>query len=116
MQPIKCLRLTHVNLRVDRLEPALRFYMDVLRLESVTRRDAESRGAWLRVGDAEIHLAEDAAPQPASNRHIALEVADLPAARAAVAGSGAVIEKEEKGVRFWTRDPAGNRLEIVGPG
>ena len=116
MQPIKCLRLAHVNLRVDRLETALRFYIDVLRLETVTRRDTEGQGAWLKIGDAEIHLTEDATPQPASKRHLALEVADLASARAAVAGSGAVIEKEEPGVRFWTRDPSGNRLEIVRAG
>jgi catechol 2,3-dioxygenase-like lactoylglutathione lyase family enzyme len=112
---MKCLRLAHANLRVDVLEQALRFYIDILGLETVTRRDAEGRGAWLKVGDAEIHLTEDATPQPPSKRHLALEVDDLPAARAAVEGSGAVIEKEELGVRFWTRDPSGNRLEIVGP-
>ena len=112
---MKCLRLAHANLRVAALEPAVRFYIDILGLQTVTRRDAEGRGAWLKVGDAEIHLTEDATPQPPSKRHLALEVDDLPAARAAVAGSGALIEKEEKGVRFWTRDPSGNRLEIVGP-
>ena len=112
---MRCLRLSHVNLRVDALDAAVKFYSDVLGLPLVTRRDAEGKGAWLKVGDAEIHLTEDATPQPPSKRHLALEVDDLPAARAAVAGSGALIEKEEAGVRFWTRDPSGNRLEIVGP-
>jgi glyoxylase I family protein len=113
---MKCTRLAHANLRVDRLEAAVRFYRDVLSLEPVPRRDAEGKGAWFRVGDAEIHLAEDPAPQPPSKRHLALEVDDLPAARAAVLAGGASIEKEEPGRRFWTRDPAGNRLEIIGPG
>lgn len=113
---MKCLRLTHVNLRVDRLDLALRFYSDVLGLEVVTRGDAEGKGAWLKVGDAEIHLTEDPAPQPLSKRHVALEVDDLRGARAAVLAGGAAIEKEEPGRRFWTRDPSGNRLEIVGPG
>jgi catechol 2,3-dioxygenase-like lactoylglutathione lyase family enzyme len=116
VQPIKCLRLAHVNLRVARLDPALRFYTDVLGLPTVTRRDTKGKGAWLKIGDAEIHLTEDDTPEPTSKRHVALVVDDLPAARTAVAGSGAVIEKEEPGVRFWTRDPSGNRLEIVGPG
>lgn len=112
---MKCRRLAHVNLRVERLDDALRFYSDVLGLPRVTRKDAEGRGAWLAVGDAEIHLTEDPAPQPLSKRHVALEVDDLPAARAAVVGAGFAVEKEEPGVRFWTRDPSGNRLEIVGP-
>lgn len=114
---MKCTRLAHANLRVDRLDAAVRFYRDVLSLEPIPRRDpGESRGAWFRVGDAEIHLAEDPTPQPPSQRHLALEVDDLPAARAALLAAGAALEKEEPGRRFWTRDPAGNRLEIVGPG
>lgn len=112
---MKCTRLAHANLRVDRLDDAVRFYGDVLGLEPLTRGDAEGRGAWFRVGAAEIHLTEDPAPQPLSQRHLAVDVDDLRAARAAVVAAGAVIEKEEPGVRFWTRDPAGNRLEIVGP-
>jgi catechol 2,3-dioxygenase-like lactoylglutathione lyase family enzyme len=113
---MKCTRLAHANLRVDRMEPAVRFYRDVLRLEPIPRRDAEGSGAWFRIGGAEIHLAEDPTPQPPSKRHLALEVDDLPAARAAIVAAGLAIEKEEPGRRFWTRDPAGNRLEIVGPG
>ena len=113
---MKCTRLAHANLRVDRLDAAVRFYADVLRLEPIPRKDAEGPGAWFRLGAAEIHLTEDPAPQPPSKRHLAFEVDDLPAARAAVLAAGGSLEKEEPGRRFWTRDPAGNRLEIVGPG
>jgi catechol 2,3-dioxygenase-like lactoylglutathione lyase family enzyme len=102
-----------VNLRVDALDAAVRFYRDVLGLEPVVRGEKEGRGAWYRVGTAEVHLTEEAAPQPPSKRHIALEVDDLEGARGAILASGARIEKEEAG-RFWTRDPAGNRIEIVG--
>ena len=109
------LRLAHVNLRVDRLDEAARFYSDVLRLPRVTRGEAEGKGAWFAVGGAEIHLSEDPAPQPLSKRHVALVVDDLSAARAAILAAGAAVEKEEPGRRFWTRDPSGNRLEIVGP-
>ncbi|HYF01000.1 MAG TPA: VOC family protein [Planctomycetota bacterium] len=109
---MKCLRLAHVNVRVDRLEPAVRFYGGVLGLERIPRAEAENRGAWFRLGTAEIHVAEDPAPQPPSKRHFAVEVDDLPAARKAVLDGGAPLEKEEPG-RFWTRDPAGNRIEIV---
>lgn len=112
---MKCTRLAHANLRVDRLDAALRFYGEVLRLEPMKRGDAEGQGAWFRIGAAELHLTEDPTPQPPSKRHLALEVDDLPAARAAVLAAGAAIEKEEPGRRFWTRDPAGNRLEIIGP-
>lgn len=109
---MKCLRLTHVNLRVDRLDSAARFYEGVLGLERIPRGDTEGSGAWFRLGGAEIHLAEDPTPQPPSKRHFAVEVDDLAAARRAVVAGGAPIEKEDAG-RFWTRDPAGNRIEVV---
>ncbi len=110
---MKWLRLTHINFRVARLEPALDFYGRVLGLEEIARGEKEGRGAWFRVGEGEIHLTEDPAPQPLSKRHVALEVDDLEGARRAVLGGGGTIEKEEPGVRFWTRDPSGNRIEIA---
>lgn len=109
---MRCLRLTHVNVRVDRLEPALAFYRDALGLAETERGEKDSKGAWLKVGEQEIHLTEDPAPQPPSKRHFALEVDDLAEARRRVVAAGAVIEREEAR-RFWTRDPSGNRVEIV---
>lgn len=109
---MKCLRLTHVNLRVDRLDEAVRFYRDVMGLGSVDRRDTTGRGAWFRLGDLEIHLSEDATPQPRSRRHFAVEVSDLSRARETARAAGAEIDQEETG-RFWMRDPAGNRIEVV---
>lgn len=109
---MRCLRLTHVNLRVHNLEEAVRFYTKVMGLESIERRDRSGRGAWFRLGDTEIHLAEDATPQPPSKRHFAVMVEDLVEARRSVEAGGSRIEHEEAG-RFWTRDPSGNRIEIV---
>lgn len=104
--------MTHINLRVDRLPEALSFYGEVLGLEAIPRGEKEGRGAWYRVGAQEIHLTEDATPQPPSKRHFAAEVDDLAEARRRVTGAGAAIEKEEPN-RFWTRDPSGNRIELV---
>ena len=109
---MRCLRLSHVNLRVRDLAAAARFYEAGLGLERVPRGDAAGRGAWFRLGNAELHLGEDPAPQPLSQRHFAVEVDDLDGARRAVLAAGGAIEKEDAG-RFWTRDPDGNRIEIV---
>jgi catechol 2,3-dioxygenase-like lactoylglutathione lyase family enzyme len=109
---MRCLRLTHVNLRVERLSEAVRFYRDVLGLEAIERQDASGRGAWFRLGEQEVHLTEDATPQPRSRRHFAVEVADLGDARRSAQAGGAEIDQEEAG-RFWVRDPSGNRIEIV---
>ena len=109
---MRCLRLTHVNLRVDRLAEAVRFYREVMGLEPIERRDTSGRGAWFRLGDQELHLDEDPAAQPRSRRHFAVEVTDLAEARRSADAGGAEIDQEEAG-RFWMRDPAGNRIEIV---
>jgi catechol 2,3-dioxygenase-like lactoylglutathione lyase family enzyme len=109
---MKCLRLTHVNLRVETLADAVRFYTEVLGLEPIGRRDPGGKGAWFRLGEAEVHLAEDSTPQPRSKRHFAVEVADLAQARRDADQGGAEIDQEDVG-RFWMRDPSGNRIEVV---
>jgi catechol 2,3-dioxygenase-like lactoylglutathione lyase family enzyme len=110
---MRCLRLIHVNVRVQNLPDAVRFYAEVLGLEPIPRIDRGGRGAWFRLGSTEVHLAEDSTPQPRSKRHFAIEVADLAAARREAEQGGVEIDQEDVG-RFWMRDPSGNRIEIVG--
>lgn len=109
---MRCLRLAHVNLRVEKLAEAVRFYTEVMGLEPIPRGDRKGQGAWFRLGDTEVHLAEDATTQPRSKRHFAVEVADVAEARRWAVERGAEIDQEEAG-RFWMRDPSGNRIEVV---
>lgn len=104
--------MTHVNVRVEKLADAVRFYRDVLGLETIDRRDDSGTGAWFRLGAQEVHLTEDPAPQPRSRRHFAVDVADLAEARRTLQAAGAEIDQEEA-LRFWVRDPSGNRIELV---
>ena len=112
---MKCLRIAHVNLRVARIDEAIRFYGEVLGLGQIKRGETQGNGAWFSMGEQEIHLTEDSAPEPVSNRHFAVIVEDLAAARRSVTEGGAKIEKEESW-RFWTRDPSGNRIELMARG
>lgn len=109
---MRCLRLTHVNLRVERLDEAVRFYTRVMGLQPVERGDRGGKGAWFQLGDCQVHIAEDPTPQPRSKRHFAVEVADLAEAKKTAQAGGAEIDQEEAG-RFWMRDPSGNRIEVV---
>ncbi|HLY72785.1 MAG TPA: VOC family protein [Planctomycetota bacterium] len=109
---MRCLRLAHVNLRVQNLPDAIRFYAEVLGLEPIARNDRGGKGAWFRLGSTEVHLAEDPIPQPRSRRHFAVEVSDVAAARREAKEKGVEIDQEDAG-RFWMRDPSGNRIEIV---
>jgi len=106
----------HVNVEVTDLQRALAFYRQ-FGLQELPRLGTPGRsGAWLCFPDGkQLHLSVGT-PTPDRRAHIALRVEDLAAARAVLAASGAPfeIERDIPGmIRFFTRDPDGNRLEIV---
>ncbi|WP_343714986.1 VOC family protein [Inquilinus sp.] len=119
------LSLHHVNLTFPpELEgETVRFYVETLGLEALPKpQGRRSQGAWLRVGGAEIHLSPDApgrSEQLAADRHLCLVVADLDAAETRLREGGAPIEHDPRPPanyrRLFTRDPAGNRLELSEP-
>ena len=116
------LHLDHVNLSIDDVAAADRFYGALLGLEPAPRpNDAGRPGAWYRVGAAELHLSVDQdahTHNAASLRHVALEVPtaeDLTALRQRLADAGVPVADGRPlgGVRrFFVRDPAGNRIEL----
>ena len=98
---------------------ARRFYGTVLGLREVARPDAlrGRGGCWfVGPGGAAIHLAVDDRFIAAKKAHPCLVVADLDAARRALAAGGAAITEDDAGtglVRCYTADPFGNRIELV---
>ena len=56
--------MQHVALAVDDLDATLRFY-SLLGFDPLPRPDIGIAGAWLRAGDAQIHLLELPDPTPA---------------------------------------------------
>ena len=111
------LRVAHVNLSVDQLEPARRFYGELLGLVPAPRPGAAGRnGCWFLLGAVELHLSEDPGSSNAgSNRHVAFEVDDLGSLRERLAEAGVVLEEARPlpgMTRFFAFDPSGNRLEF----
>jgi catechol 2,3-dioxygenase-like lactoylglutathione lyase family enzyme len=105
----------HVNVEVTDLERALRFYR-LFGLVEIERAGAPMRrGAWLRFpGGQQLHLSVGT-PRPGARAHFAILVEDLAAARALLEDAGAPIETERDipgVVRFFSRDPDGNRIEF----
>jgi catechol 2,3-dioxygenase-like lactoylglutathione lyase family enzyme len=110
-------RVAHVNLSVDDVDAARRFYGEVLGLDPAPRpADAGRAGCWFRLGELELHVSlELGADNARAKRHVAFEVVDLEELRARLSAAGAPIEEGRPiaGVRrFFARDPAGNRLEF----
>jgi catechol 2,3-dioxygenase-like lactoylglutathione lyase family enzyme len=98
---------------------ARRFYGDMLGLREVDKPPAltERGGCWfVGPGGTAIHLGLDQRFIPARRAHVCLIVADLEAAREALAAAGATIVEDDANLgiaRCYTADPFGNRLELV---
>jgi catechol 2,3-dioxygenase-like lactoylglutathione lyase family enzyme len=113
--------IDHVQLLMPvRGEPeARRFYGEVLGLREVTKPAAlaERGGCWFAApGGAAIHIGLDQRFIAARRAHVCLIVADLAAAREALAAAGAPIVEDDANLgvaRCYTADPFGNRVELV---
>jgi len=111
--------LHHVNVNVARgdSEPVAEFYADALGFVRIPRPDNGREGIWLDMGDGtQLHLSErDDVPN--TQPHFAVIVDDLRYVRTRLADLRAEFESAEDvfgtGGRGFTRDPAGNRIELI---
>ncbi len=115
----------HVQLAAPRgCEAAARaFFGDLVGLEEIEKPPllAARGGCWFRVGAHELHVGVADPFAPAEKAHPAFRVVSadaLHALAARLAEAGAAVEwadeREIPGVvRFFARDPWGNRLEFL---
>lgn len=109
----------HVSLNVTDAEEATRFYTDVLGLRELERPDFPFAGAWLAVGEQQIHLLEVDDFEPPEGQHFALGVVNI---------DDTIVDLERHGVdvsepatiegvcrQAFFRDPTGNLIEINQP-
>ena len=97
------------------------FYGGLLGLEEIPRPSglAESPGVWFRVGGEELHLGVDEAHAASERPHPGFRVESVSAleelARRLEAAGYEVRwdERIEGRKRFYTRDPSGNRVELL---
>ncbi|MET0066982.1 MAG: VOC family protein [Candidatus Thiodiazotropha sp.] len=117
------IRLHHVSLIVADTRRALGFYQDILGLEIDSQRpDLGFPGAWLNLGDQQIHLLELANPDASSerpehggrDRHTAFLVDDLAAIQARLDAAGIPFTLSRSGRRaLFCRDPDRNTIELI---
>ncbi len=113
----------HASVIVDDTETALIFYRDVLGLKHNRKRPSLGYpGAWLDVGDQQIHLLELANPDPRQgrpehggrDRHIALAVNSLDDIMTRLDNNNYTYTSSASGRRaLFCRDPDGNALEFI---
>lgn len=114
--------LHHVSLVVADTARALAFYRDLLGLAPVARPDLGYPGAWLALGERQLHLLEVPNPDPVAgrplhvgrDRHLAFTVDDLDACAARLEGAGIGCTRSRSGrAALFCRDPDGNGIEII---
>jgi catechol 2,3-dioxygenase-like lactoylglutathione lyase family enzyme len=107
--------IQHASLPVRReeAEEVAEFYIEAF---GMTRIENPAGIVWLSFGEhVHIHLFDAVGAAPHPDQHVALEVEDLAATLGRITALGGEIEE---GSRLWgarrvyTRDPAGNLLEL----
>ena len=115
MQP---LGVHHVSINVSDAAAAIAFYTDVLGLTVRTDRpDFDFAGAWLNLGDQQVHLLEIDVPDQ-KGQHFAVRVADIDAAVAHIRDRGVKVSEPQTvgpGRQAFLRDPSGNLVELNQP-
>lgn len=112
--------IDHIQIAVPKAleQECLAFYRTVMTLPEIEKPEKlrARGGAWFQVSPTtQMHIGIDPDASPKSKRHICFLVSDLAAAKSAVQKSGVAIEDKgtaEGLIRFFIRDPAGNRIEI----
>lgn len=116
------LTIHHASLIVSDTEQSLLFYRDVLGMQPTERPNLPFPGAWLQIGEQQIHLLELDNPDPTigrpahggRDRHVALHCSSVDALREALEKAGMSYTTSVSGRKaLFCRDRDGNALEFI---
>ena len=112
----------HVSFAVPELEPARRFYEDILGCRPLSRPDLPTPGIWLSAPGCEVHLIlspnaghddKPSAPNGMAN-HVAFRIDDYDATLRRLQNLGLRAVEGNSGIRqIFVQDPAGNVIELI---
>jgi glyoxylase I family protein len=111
----------HAAIRVSDVDRARDFYINVLGFKQIPRPDVPSPGAWLTLGDAQVHLIHGPAAQYSGESamvtrpHIAIVIDDFANASAELERHGIkhrVMMGSVAGSVVLLHDPDGNAIEL----
>ncbi|MBS4049826.1 MAG: VOC family protein [Methylomonas sp.] len=116
------LTIHHASLIVSDTQQSLKFYRDVLGMQTMERPPLPFPGAWLQIGAQQIHLLELDNPDPTSgrpahggrDRHVALHCRSVDALREELDKAGMAYTMSVSGRKaLFCRDRDGNALEFI---
>jgi catechol 2,3-dioxygenase-like lactoylglutathione lyase family enzyme len=113
--------LDHVQVAAPRgcEAQARRFYGELVGLVEIEKPEPlrERGGVWFRCGEQQLYVGVEEGFAPARKAHPAIRVApgelDVLAERLRDAGEQVVWDEALAGVRFYSQDPWGNRIELL---
>ena len=115
--------ILHASLIIKDTKQSLRFYNDILGLAIDTQRpDLGFPGAWLNIGEQQIHLLELPNPDPIDNRpahggrdrHVAIGLNDIQKLIQILEENDIPFTTSSSGRKaLFCRDPDGNTLEFI---
>jgi len=112
-------RVHHISLNVTDAARDTKFYTEILGFQPIPRPEMGFKGAWLAMGDQQLHLLEVPGFEAPKGQHFAFGVADIQAVRAYLMTQGVdVSEPSALADVCWQcffRDPSGNLLELNQP-
>lgn len=116
------LTIHHASLLVSDTEKSLLFYRDVLGMQPTERPNLPFPGAWLQIGEQQIHLLELDNPDPTTgrpahggrDRHVAMHCSSVDALKEALETAGISYTVSISGRKaLFCRDRDGNALEFI---
>lgn len=116
------LTIHHASLIVSDTEQSLKLYRDVLGMQPTERPDLPFPGAWLQIGEQQIHLLELDNPDPTTgrpahggrDRHVAMHCNSVDALREALELASMEYTMSLSGRKaLFCRDRDGNALEFI---
>ncbi len=115
--------IAHNSLLVSHLDASLVFYCDILGMTSdPSRPDLGYPGAWLNIGNQQIHLLQLQNPDSITNRpehgghdrHTAILIDGFDELKETLVRANIDISLSKSGRRaIFCRDPDGNTLEFI---
>jgi len=115
--------ILHSSVIISDTQQSLSFYHEILGFPiDENRPDLGFPGAWLKVGEQQIHLLELPNPDPITNRpehggrdrHVAIGVDDISSLCTTLNNHQIVFTKSSSGRKaLFCRDPDGNTLEFI---
>ena len=113
----------HASLIVSNVDKSLQFYRDILGMQvDENRPDLGYPGAWLNLGELQVHLLELPNPDPLEgrpahggrDRHLAFHINDLDLLVEKLSENNIVFTTSRSGRKaLFCRDPDQNALEFI---